>query len=391
MRQRFAPRRNYSRSHPVQSGHEIVRAIRATQMAQKPVQEENEVPYQPIHTFADFVITEELKRNIIEKGYTSPTPIQDQTIPSILEGRDVIGIANTGTGKTAAFLIPLIDKVYKDKTQKVIIVAPTRELAVQIHDELRAFARGLGIFSVLCIGGANMYRQKSELRQHPQFVIGTPGRIKDHIEERNLYLPQFQNVVLDEADRMVDIGFINDIKYFISLLSKERQSLFFSATISGKVKEILFAFVRNPVTVSVKQQETAENIKQDLIHVVNKGKKIDQLHDMLIKKEFNKVLIFGRTKWGIQKLANELIDRGFKAGAIHGNKNQNQRQRTLRQFKQNEISILLATDVASRGLDIDDVSHVINYDMPASYEDYVHRIGRTGRANKKGIALTFVE
>jgi ATP-dependent RNA helicase RhlE len=196
---------------------------------------------------------------------------------------------------------------------------------------------------------------------------------------------------LDEADRMVDIGFIKDIKFFISLMPPVRQSLFFSATISDKVREILQTFVRNPVTVSVKKQETAESIEQEVIRIKHGEDKVDKLHDLLRLPEFEKVLIFGRTKWGVQKLTDELVRRGFRAGAIHGNKKQNQRQRVLDEFKNNEIQILLATDVASRGLDIPDVSHVINYDMPESYEVYVHRIGRTGRADKKGIALTFIE
>ena len=329
-------------------------------------------------------------QNINAKNYVSPTPIQDQAIPAMLEGWDVIGIANTGTGKTAAFLIPLIDKVLKNRNKKVIILAPTRELAVQIRDEFEEFSRGMNMYSVLLIGGVKSFRQKQELRREFNFVIGTPGRVKDMIKERQLRLDQFDSVVLDEADHMVDIGFIHDVKFFISLLPHTRQSLFFSATIDGSVKEILAAFVKNPVTVSVKTHDTVDAISQDVIKVESQNKKIDQLHDLLIQKNYEKVIIFGRTKWGVQKVSDELVRRGFRAGAIHGNKNQNQRQRTLTMFKRNEISILLATDVAARGLDIDDVSHVINYDMPASYEDYIHRIGRTGRANKKGTALTFV-
>jgi len=344
----------------------------------------------PTHQFADFDLDTRLKQNINAKNYVTPTPIQDQAIPAMLEGRDVIGIANTGTGKTAAFLIPLIDKVLKNRNKKVIILAPTRELAVQIRDEFEEFSRGMNIYSVLLIGGVKSFRQKQELRREFNFVIGTPGRVKDMIKERQLRLDQFDSVVLDEADHMVDIGFIHDVKFFISLLPKNRQSLFFSATIDGKVKEILASFVQNPITVSVKTHDTVDAIEQDVIKVESQNKKIDQLHDLLIQKNYEKVIIFGRTKWGVQKVSDELVRRGFRAGAIHGNKNQNQRQRTLTMFKRNEISILLATDVAARGLDIDDVSHVINYDMPASYEDYIHRIGRTGRANKKGSALTFV-
>jgi superfamily II DNA/RNA helicase len=375
-------------ARPKLAGREMIEAIRAMQLLQKP----NEVEQIQIlkHTsFGEFALDERIKKNIAYKGYQQPTPIQDGTIPAVLEGKDVIGIANTGTGKTAAFLIPLVQKVLENKQERVFILAPTRELAVQIFDELRAFNHGLGMYTALCIGGVNIQRQKQELRQHPQFVIGTPGRIKDHIKEKSLSLNQFTKVVLDEADRMVDIGFIHDIKFFISLLPKQRQSLFFSATISPKVKEILQNFVKNPTTVSVKQQDTAASVKQDIVQL-HGMKKIDKLHDLLLQPGFDKVLIFGRTKWGVQKLTEELIKRGFRAGAIHGNKSQNHRQRILQQFKNNEISILLATDVASRGLDIEDVTHVINYEMPESFDDYVHRIGRTGRANKKGVALTFV-
>lgn len=369
----------------------IINAVRESRSANRGNYIRETTEYVAKHRFEDFPILEQLKRSIASRNYTSPTPIQDQAIPAILEGKDVTGIANTGTGKTAAFLIPLIDKVLKDRSQKVLIITPTRELALQIDQEFQYFTKGSGIYSALCIGGKGMFAQRNMLRVNPNFVIGTPGRINDLIKRKSLHLSQFGNVVLDEADRMVDIGFIDTIKYFVSLLPQNRQSMFFSATISGKVNEILQSFVRNPVTISVKQQDAAGNIYQDIVNVANRHKKIDQLHDLLIKDGFEKVLVFGRTKWGIQKLADMLQARGLRVGAIHGNKNQNQRQRVLEQFKKNEINILLATDVASRGLDIPDVSHVINYDLPATYDDYIHRIGRTGRANKRGIALTFVE
>jgi ATP-dependent RNA helicase RhlE len=236
-----------------------------------------------------------------------------------------------------------------------------------------------------------MRRQIDDLRRNSNFVIGTPGRIMDFIRNNYINLRYFNSVVLDETDRMVDIGFLKDIKYIISLLPQDRQSLFFSATVDGKVREILQNFVRNPITVSVKKRETAANINQSVIRVADNSIKIDTLHDMLVNPEFEKVLIFGRTKHGVQRLSNELETRGFRSEAIHGNKKQSQRQRALDRFKNNEIQILIATDVASRGLDIPNVSHVINYDLPESYEAYVHRIGRTGRADKKGIALTFVD
>jgi len=367
-----------------------IRSFDPTILINTPQDRKDTEEYAISYTFSDFQISDKLKENILQKGYKTPTPIQDRSIPSILEGRDLIGIANTGTGKTAAFLIPLINKVLKDRNQKVIIITPTRELAFQIRNEFLDFSKSLEIYSALCIGGTNIKRQKDDLRRNPNFVIGTPGRIKDHIRSRSLILSNFGSVVLDEVDRMVDIGFIKDIKNIISLLPKVRQSLFFSATISGGVREILESFVQNPVTISVKTKETPENITQSTIKVFDSGMKVDKLHELLIQKEFEKVLVFGRTKHSVQRLSDELVKRGFKADAIHGNKRQSQRIRTLEKFKRNEIKILIATDVASRGLDIPNVSHVINYDLPESYEAYVHRIGRTGRADKRGIALTFI-
>ena len=342
-------------------------------------------------TFSDFNIADYLRVNILNKGYINPTPIQIQAIPPILEGRDLIGLANTGTGKTAAFLIPIINKIFKDHTQKAFIITPTRELAVQINDELKSFSANMNIYSALLIGGSNMHRQISDLRRNPNVVIGTPGRLKDLIERHQLKLGDFQTFVLDEVDLMVDIGFINEVKFFLSFLPHERQSLFFSATISPKIREILTNFVKNPITVSVKTADTAENVDQDVVRVANSAQKIDKLHDLLISDGFDKVLIFGKTKHGIEKLQKELDFRGFKVGAIHGNKTQGHRMRILQSFKNNQIDVLLATDVASRGLDIPNVSHVINYDLPQTYDDYVHRIGRTGRAGKTGVALTFVE
>ena len=346
--------------------------------------------YTPHNNFTDFDIVGPLKQNIVQKGYTHPTPIQDQSIAAILSGRDLIGLANTGTGKTAAFLIPMIDKVFRNRGQRSLIITPTRELAGQINEELHILGKGMGIYSSIVIGGANIHRQIADLKRRPGFVIGTPGRLRDLIERGKLHLEDFSIFVLDEVDLMVDIGFIRDVKYFISLLPRKRQSLFFSATIPTKVQELLQSFVHDAVTVSVKQHNTPETIDQDVVRV-NGGNKVDKLHDILNQREVEKALIFGRTKHGIEKLDMLLTTRGFKVGSIHGNKRQSQRQRILKKFKQDEIKILLATDVASRGLDIDNVSHVINYDLPETYDDYVHRIGRTGRANKAGKALTFID
>jgi len=349
-----------------------------------------ETPYVPINNFSDFPLNEIVKKNVLTRGFDKPTAIQDQAILSILKGRDLVGIANTGTGKTAAFLLPLITKVSKDRSQKVLIVTPTRELAVQIQDEFKLFSLGMRIFSTLCIGGTRLYLQARELSRRPNFVIGTPGRIKDLEGRGILNLTHYGNVVLDEVDRMLDMGFIHDIRHIISFLPKSRQSLFFSATIPKEIKVVMQNFLTDPVTVSVKTGVTPRNVDQDIIRTRGKNK-LEILHQLLIKEEFRKVLVFGRTKWGVNKLKASLTKRGFKAVAIHGNKSQGQRLRALKMLKNNEVQILLATDVASRGIDIEDLTHVINYDVPRTYNDYVHRIGRTGRMGKKGVALTFVD
>ena len=344
----------------------------------------------PTNAFADFDIDARIKHNIARKGYETPTPIQDQSIPHILRGRDIVGIANTGTGKTGAFLIPLLDKVVKSREERVLIIVPTRELALQIEGEYRVFSHGSGIRSVCVVGGTNINTQIRALREHPYFIIGTPGRLKDLINRRVLDLSRFRTLVLDEADRMLDMGFITDIKFILSHMPSGRHTLFFSATLSREIEKLIGNFLKEPVRISVKTSDTAATVDQDIVRVQGKNK-IDVLHDLLAQPAFDKVLIFGRTKHGVEKLSKILKQRGFKAASIHGNKTQNHRQRALGAFKEDEINILVATDVAARGLDIPNVSHVINYDVPNTYDDYVHRIGRTGRAGERGKALTFVE
>jgi superfamily II DNA/RNA helicase len=347
--------------------------------------------FMPEHRFEDFAVVDALKKNIIAKGYSTPTPIQDRAIPHVLKGQDVVGIANTGTGKTAAFLIPLIDKVLRDQKQQVLIIVPTRELAQQIDAELKGFTKGMKLFSVCCVGGANIGPQLSALRYKNNFIIGTPGRLKDLIERGKIKLPEFNTIVLDEADRMLDMGFIADMRFVMQSMPKERHTLFFSATISLAIEGLIKEFLHEPVRIKVTTGETAKNVDQDVVKVGQGAAKLDILHDLLNQKDFSKVLVFGRTKHGVEKLSKLLTQRGFKADSIHGNKSQSQRQRSLAAFKENKVQILVATDVAARGLDIDDISHVINYDLPTTYDDYVHRIGRTGRGSKKGKALTFVE
>lgn len=341
--------------------------------------------------FESLNLPQQLIKTVIRHGYKTLTPIQIQGIPAIREGKDVIGIANTGTGKTAAFLIPLIERIMKDRTYKALIVAPTRELALQIRDELRAFADGMPIYSSFCIGKSSMYTQIRELQRNPNVVVGTPGRLKDLISRKALKLDRFRMVILDEADQMLDMGFINDIKEIVSFLPKTRQSLFFSATLSNNINSLIKSFVTNPVTISVKTTETTNHIKQEVVQVASTTNKVDKLTELLHQKEFSKVLVFGRTKMGVERLSRDLFSKGFKVTSIHGDKAQFQRQQSLRMFKEDVVNIMVATDVAARGLDIPNVSHVINYDVPQTYEDYIHRIGRTGRADKTGVAMTLIQ
>lgn len=346
--------------------------------------------YTPQHSFLDFAIDDRLKKNIIDRGYKNPTPIQDQAIPLLLQGKDIIATANTGTGKTAAFLIPLVHQILSKQISRALIIAPTRELAGQIQSELALFAHNTAIKSVLCIGGTSLQPQISKLARIPDFVIGTPGRLIDLEQSAHMQFNQFQAIVLDEVDTMLDMGFIKDIRYIINKLPAKRQSLFFSATIPASLKEIMDRFLNNPASVSVKTRQTAENVNQEVIKV-SPHNKIEVLHELLIRPDVKKSIIFLRTKRAVDKLARALVDRGFKIAAIHGDKSQAQRNKALDLFKYDQVNILLATDVVARGIDIDDVSHVINYDMPATHEDYIHRIGRTGRADKVGQAITLVE
>lgn len=346
--------------------------------------------YDAVHTFDDFKVDALLKANIAAKGYTIPSPIQDQTIPLGLAGKDVIGIASTGTGKTAAFALPILNALMTQPSSKVLIVAPTRELAQQIEDECRSIARGSGLSGALLIGGTSMGPQLRDLRSNPRIVIGTPGRIKDHMERGTLKLEQFNFVVLDEVDRMLDMGFIIDVSFILKALAPVRQSFFFSATMEPKVQNLIQTFSNDPQTVSVKTSESSENVNQDVVRYMSPYDKMDKLQDILIKEDVSKVIIFDETQRSVEKLSNELIARGFSADAIHGGKTQGQRQRALDSFKASKTKILVATDVAARGIDVADISHVINYTQPQSYQDYVHRIGRAGRAGKIGNALTFV-
>jgi superfamily II DNA/RNA helicase len=346
--------------------------------------------YQPTHSFADFDLLPLLKENLSKKGYVTPSPIQDQAIPAALEGRDIIGIASTGTGKTAAFALPVLQKLIFEPQSCALIIAPTRELAQQIEEECKVLAKGSGLFGTLLIGGTSMGNQLRDLRQSPRIVIGTPGRIKDHLQRGTLRLTRFNMIVLDEVDRMLDMGFVHDVTEILSQTSPERQSFFFSATMDDKVRRLINTFTNEPFTVSLKASSASESVHQDVVRYQTSSDKIDKLHTLLIDEKVTKVIVFDETQRSVERLSLELISRGFSAESIHGGKTQGQRQRALAKFKQNQINILVATDVAARGIDVADITHVINFSIPKAYDDYIHRIGRAGRAGQIGHALTFV-
>ncbi len=347
--------------------------------------------YAPTHSFADFALNQTLHDNIAAKGFTSPSPIQDQAIPAGLAGQDVIGIAGTGTGKTTAFALPILQRLMSDQNSAAIIIAPTRELAQQIEDECRSLAKGSGLRSAILIGGTGMGGQLRDLQARPRVIIGTPGRIKDHLQRGSLMLQRVNLVVLDEVDRMLDMGFVNDVTKILSEVNPKRQSFFFSATMDKRVRTLIETFTNDPVTIAIKASSASENVHQDVVHYSDKHDKLDKLHDKLISGEVQKAIIFDETQRSVERLSKELMSRGFNAESIHGGKTQGQRQRALSRFKQNQIDILVATDVAARGLDVADITHVFNFSIPKEYEDYIHRIGRAGRAGQVGYALTFVE
>jgi len=342
------------------------------------------------NNFEDFHFNEILIKNIKDKGYIKPTPIQDQIIPHILDGRDVLGISNTGTGKTAAFALPLINQILKNPNKRIIILSPTRELAQQTKQEIRSFTFDMRVFVALAIGGAYIREQILDVKRDPHIIVGTPGRIQDLAKRRVIRFDKFDTIVLDEVDRMLDMGFVEDIKQIVAQIPTPHQTLFFSATVNRKIEPLINSFLVNPAKVSVVTQESSKNVEQDVVRVKREDKE-RVLIDLLKQEELKKVLIFGGTKLVVEKLSKDLYEQGFKVGSLHGNKAQHQRQTTLKAFKENTINVLVATDVAARGLDVADITHVINYDKPNNYDDYVHRIGRTGRANAKGFALTFVE
>ncbi len=342
-----------------------------------------------------------LSANIInslqKKGYTTPTPIQVQAIPHLLKGRDLLGIAQTGTGKTAAFALPILDNLQKSHNLvranniRALILTPTRELASQIIENIEKYGQGLGLRFQVLFGGVSINNQIKAMKQGNDIVVATPGRLLDLIGQGHVRLSQIEVFVLDEADRMLDMGFINDIKKIIAKLPKERQNLFFSATMPVNIAKFADSILRDPVKIEVTPQATTVEKIDQRINLVEKGNKPLLLKSILKQENAKSVLVFSKTKHGANKIVNYLEQEQIPALAIHGNKSQTVRERALEEFRTGKIKVLIATDIAARGIDVPNITHVINYDLPHDPESYVHRIGRTARAGKSGIAITFCD
>lgn len=346
-------------------------------------------------TFESLGLSEELLRAVRDTGYTSPTPIQAQAIPAILEGKDVMAAAQTGTGKTAGFTLPLLQLLnskppVKNNRARALVLTPTRELAAQVKESVFTYGKHLKLRSAVVFGGVKINPQMMQLRRGVDVLVATPGRLMDLYQQRAINFNDIEILVLDEADRMLDMGFIHDIKKIMALLPKQRQTLMFSATFSPEIRQLAKGIINNPVEIDVApRNSTVETISQ-VVYPVDKARKADLLSHLITKENWFQVLVFSRTKHGADKLVKRLLRDNIHAAAIHGNKSQAQRTKALDGFKKNKIQVLVATDIAARGIDIDQLSHVINFDLPNVPEDYVHRIGRTGRAGASGQAISLV-
>jgi ATP-dependent RNA helicase RhlE len=348
--------------------------------------------------FTDLGLSAEILRSIAEQGYDTPTPIQAQAIPVVLAGRDLMAAAQTGTGKTAGFTLPILQLLssrdpglsMKRFKPRCLVLVPTRELAVQVHESVRTYGRHLRLKATTIYGGVGMGPQLSALKSGVDIIVATPGRLLDHISQRSVDLSGIEILVLDEADRMLDMGFIRDIKRIIALLPKKKQSLLFSATFSDEIRGLVAGLLDNPATVEVARRNApAEAVAQSVYHV-DRDRKRDLLIQLIDDHKWHQVLVFTRTKHGADALSDRLGKAGIRSAALHGNKSQSQRQRALDDFKRLKLNVLVATDIAARGIDIDELPHVVNYELPNIPEDYVHRIGRTGRAGASGQAVSLV-
>ncbi len=345
--------------------------------------------------FETLGLSEELLHALRDTGYTTPTPIQAQAIPAILKGSDIMAAAQTGTGKTAGFTLPLLQLLsnkpkVKNNRVRALVLTPTRELAAQVQDSVFTYGKYMDLRSAVVFGGVGINPQMMKLRKGVDVLVATPGRLLDLYQQNAVRFNDLEILVLDEADRMLDMGFIHDIKKIMALLPKKRQNLMFSATFSNEIRQLAKGIINNPVEIDVApRNSTVEKISQ-MVHPVDKARKIDLLSHLIKQGNWYQVLVFARTKHGSDKLVKRLSQNNINAAAIHGNKSQSQRTKALANFKQNKIQVLVATDIASRGIDIDQLSHVVNFDLPNVSEDYVHRIGRTGRAGASGHAISLV-
>lgn len=346
-------------------------------------------------TFSELKLIKPLIVALDKIGYNTPTPIQERSIPPILEGKDIFGCAQTGTGKTAAFALPILQLLQNKKTAgskrtiKALILAPTRELALQISESFTSYSKNLELSHTTVFGGVSQHLQVKDLNKGVDILIATPGRLLDLMQQGFINLNSIEFFVLDEADRMLDMGFINDIKKVIAKLPAKKQTLFFSATVAPDILKLANTLLKNPVSVSVDRVSSTATLVEQSVYYVAREDKRNLLKHVLKNSQIEHALVFTRTKRGADKVAKELNSNGIKAEAIHGNKSQNARERALKGFKNRSIRVLVATDIASRGIDVDKLSHVINYEIPEQAETYVHRIGRTGRAGSSGIALSF--
>ena len=349
-------------------------------------------------SFDSLGLSAELLRAVKEQGYDTPTPIQARAIPVVISGRDLMAAAQTGTGKTAGFTLPLLQRLQTSPGPngghrhpvRALILTPTRELAAQVGESVSAYGKHLRFHSAVIFGGVNINPQIDKLRRGVDIVIATPGRLLDHVEQRTIDLSKVEILVLDEADRMLDMGFIRDIRRVLALLPKQRQNLMFSATFSEEIRSLAAGILKSPESIDVApRNSTAERISQ-LVYPVDQGRKRMLLAKLITEGDWKQVLVFTRTKHGANRLAEQLGKDGIHSAAIHGNKSQGARTRALADFKTNRVRVLVATDIAARGLDIDQLPHVVNYELPNVPEDYVHRIGRTGRAGSSGEAISLV-
>ncbi len=348
-------------------------------------------------SFESLGLLAELNRAVSEKGYSSPTPIQKQAIPVILEGRDLMGGAQTGTGKTAGFTLPLLQRLMETdvphkgrRPLRALVLTPTRELAAQVAESVRDYGRYLPLRSTVVFGGVSINPQKMKLIKGVDVLIATPGRLLDHVSQRSVDLSKVDILVLDEADRMLDMGFIHDIKKVLALVPKNKQTLLFSATFSNDIKKLANGLLKKPALIEVSRQNSSTDTVTQVVHSVDKARKRELLSFLIGSNNWQQVLVFNRTKHGANRLAEQLNKDGITAAAIHGNKSQGARTRALADFKNGNVRVLVATDIAARGIDIDQLPHVVNFELPNVAEDYVHRIGRTGRAGNEGEAMSLV-